>query len=96
MALKVTVLGIGGIAALSFFTAGLAILRSSKLDYSATRAATRGFKSALSGTVPTYYNGSRDHRASAGLVIDTKTKNIVLNGKISDETVSSILPASLI
>jgi len=74
-----------------FFVGGFKLLFSDKSLYMSNYRATSGIKNALRGTLPTKKNGSRTHNVIAGLAYNVKSKKLVAQGALSNETIENVL-----
>jgi hypothetical protein len=80
--------------ALASFIVAWKLIRTYCLDrgeYSRNQARSVNMSTVLRGAVPTYFDGSRDERVSAGVAVDKKNNIWVEQGKLSEEAVSSVL-----
>lgn len=69
----------------------LHIYFTDRSEYVRNRERSRTFWEVLRGSAPSYYDGIRDERVSAGVAIDTQKNIWVEQGKLSDEALSNIL-----
>lgn len=84
---------LGGVVCTTLLLMAFSILRTDKNNYEANRRLARTFKQVLRGDVKSYQESSsagRDHRVCAGIAIDRKTNELVSQGRLSDEAISSI------
>lgn len=93
---KLIILVVGVLLSAFLLTVGLSLLKSSPIEYQATSKATGGFSNALKGKVDTHSNGNSNINSSAGMVTNLNTKRTEGNGKVSDETISNLLPLKVI
>ncbi len=73
-----------------FIVAGVLVLKADKVTYKSCQVLTRGFKNPILGTVPTSSDGSRDYRVDAGILWDRKRNRVIDQGKLSNESISSL------
>ncbi len=77
---------------LCVFWFGLRLLRGSLSEYERNRSRTRkSFSNVLWGTVPTWHDGTRDEKVSAGMAINLKTNRWIEQGRLSDEALEDVL-----
>jgi hypothetical protein len=80
--------------AVSLFVVGLKLLRvywRDRSEYIRNQERSPSLDAVVRGEVPTFFDGIRDERVTAGLAIDTKNNTWVEQGKLSEEAVSSVL-----
>jgi hypothetical protein len=77
---------------LCVFWFGTRLARGSISEYDRNRNRTRkSLKNVLWGTVPTWHDGTRDEKVSAGIAIDLKNNRWVEQGRLSDEALEDVL-----
>ena len=81
---------IGGTICISLLATGIKLFFADKHVYEENKKATRGFKNAALGTVPTTREGSRDYLVHAGMGT-RKNGELVALGGLSNEAVSNVL-----
>jgi hypothetical protein len=68
------------------------VWRGSHNEYERNRARTRkSFLKIFFGTVPTFHDGVRDDKVSAGIALDRKNNRWIEQGRLSDEAIDDIL-----
>jgi hypothetical protein len=70
---------------------GLKIFFADKEEFRRNKEASPGKLDPIVGTLHTFYVGARDHRISAGLAVNKKTKKWVEQGILSESAVDTIL-----
>jgi hypothetical protein len=70
----------------------LALRRGSYNEYERNRARVKGsFSRIFFGTVPTFHDGVRDDKVSAGIALDRSANRWVEQGRLSDEALEDVL-----
>src|SRR5689334_6419450 len=83
-----------GLIFLAFCVAwyGWRLAIGSASEYERNRNRTRrSITNVLWGTVPTWHDGNRDEKVSAGIAIDRKTNRWIEQGRLSDEALEDVL-----
>jgi len=73
-----------------FVSAGIQVLKADKVAYKSYQVLTRNITNPLFGTVSTSHDGSRDYRVDAGILWDRKNNRVIDQGKLSNESISSL------
>lgn len=80
---------IGAIVAIGCATIAYKVWRGDHVEYSRNRQRSTSLKAVLRGEVPSLFDGDRDYRAAAGIVVDETKNEWKENGRLSEEAVSS-------
>ena len=64
---------------------------SDRSEYLRNRERSPSVRDVLAGNTPTYHDGIRDERVSAGVAVDINKNVWVEQGKLSEEAVASVL-----
>ena len=88
--IKSAVLFVGGSFSILFFALGIKLLFSDRSEYQQNRNRYENIFAALTGTVKTVFDGSRDYRVRAGLAVNKKNQ-WVEQGALSEEALDAVL-----
>lgn len=84
----------GGTISIGFAAVAFKIWRGDRVEYARNRMRTPSALAALKGDIPTSFDGKRDFRVAAGVVIDNTTNEWRESGRLSEEAISSIFGRS--
>lgn len=65
------------------------IWRGNRLEYERNRERTGSVRRAIFGELPTFFDGTRDYRVSAGVAVDRKKNEWVEQGRLSAEAIKA-------
>ena len=73
-----------------FIILAIKVMLGSRVEYERNRDRSRGFVATLRGQVSTLFDQGRDHRVAAGIAVDKKTKRLVTQGRLSEDSMNGI------
>ena len=78
------------VVAMFFISVGIQVLTADRVAYRSCQALTKNVKKPVLGMISTYGEGSRDYRVAAGMLWDRKSKRVIDQGKLSNESIDSL------
>ena len=90
-AIAAAVIVAGGWFSILAIRLGMKILRADPEEFRRNREASPRKRDPLLGTLRTFYLGARDHRISAGLAVNKKSRQWVEQGVLSESAIDAIL-----
>lgn len=79
----------GAVFLIGCVTVAFKVWRGDHVEYSRNRQRSTSLKAALRGEVPSLFDGNKNYRVAAGIVVDEETNEWKENGRLSEEAVSS-------
>lgn len=87
-----SILLFGGTISFALFLLAVKLMQTNKATYELNKRASGSFWRALQGTVTNLHEGGhRNEKIAAGISFDKKSKKLVVMGRLSDESVRSML-----